>query len=577
MVKYENCRNLNDFFAKIDDETNRQFPETISKLRPFPIDEMRKFTDRLNNTTDEFYDRLNNDMKGYMDELKKLNREELNDEEKISFDIFMLRCKLNNDGYELYKRNMYVITQRGGVYNVIPYIMTKFHDIQVEIDAVNYISRLKDVGRRFDESIKSIQDNAEAGTVLPRFLFEKTINAITDFTAVDIKENVLMKDFTEKLRNAGIDSPILKQEAEKTIRDCVYPSYIKLADKMKELHAISDDNAGIWKLRNGVEYYKFRLKVFIGQDTEPAEIFEMGMNEVERIEQEAKNLFKQTEYAHSNLRESYAAMNSDKRFLYPDTDKGREQCMNDFENMLEEIERGTDKVFDLKPAMKCIIKRVPEFLEKNYSAGSYSRPSLDGVSPPSFNVNLYNMGEIKKYMMRTLLYHESVPGHHFNIGIEMGLDIPSFRKDSSIPAFSEGWALYAEKLAYEMGFHQDVHSNLGRLNDELMRAVRCVVDTGIHYKRWTRQQAIVYMYEHTGQTMPTIQKEIDRYIVWPAQAVTYKIGEQKILKLREKAKTALRDKFNIKIFHNHILQHGTVPLSILEQSIDKWIQSENHV
>jgi len=266
------------------------------------------------------------------------------------------------------------------------------------------------------------------------------------------------------------------------------------------------------------------------------------------------------------------ALAEDERFYYPDTDEGREQILKDYQTIIDEINAGLDDSFNVRPASSVEVLRIPEFKEKTSPGAYYQQPSMDGSRPGRFFANLYDIKATPKYGMRTLAYHEAIPGHHFQIAIAQELEgVPIFRKFGLFTSYVEGWALYSEKVAWEQGFQDEPLDNLGRLQAELFRGVRLVVDTGIHAKRWTRQEAIDYMIQNTAMAESDVVSEIERYIVMPGQACAYKVGMIKILELREKAQTALGDKFDIKQFHDVVLKNGAVPLDILEQIIDGYI------
>jgi uncharacterized protein (DUF885 family) len=268
-------------------------------------------------------------------------------------------------------------------------------------------------------------------------------------------------------------------------------------------------------------------------------------------------------------------VSEDPKFYYPDTDQGREQILKDYQEIIDEINRGIDSAFNIRPKMGVEVKRIPEFKEKTSPGAYYEPPALDGSRPGAFYANLYDIKATPKYSMRTLAYHEAIPGHHFQIAIQQELeDIPMFRKFAPFTAYVEGWALYAEYLAWEMGFQSNPMDNLGRLQAELFRAVRLVVDTGIHAKRWTREQAIDYMLKNTGMAESDVIAEIERYIVMPGQATAYKVGMLKILELREKAKTELGDQFDLAEFHDVILKNGALPLDILERLVNQYIKDK---
>jgi len=263
------------------------------------------------------------------------------------------------------------------------------------------------------------------------------------------------------------------------------------------------------------------------------------------------------------------------RFLYPDNDEGRAQILADYKAILDEVSAGLDDWFSLKPETGIDVQRIPEFKEKTAPGAYYNGPAMDGSRPGVFYANLYNIKATPKFNMRTLAYHEGVPGHHFQIALaQENKDLPLFRRMGPFTAYIEGWALYAERVAWEAGFETDPYDNLGRLQAELFRAVRLVVDTGIHYKRWTREQAIDYMYNNTGITDTDVIAEIERYIVMPGQACAYKVGMMEIMALRQRAEQVLGDDFDVREFHEVVLKNGAMPLAILGRVVDQWIASK---
>jgi len=268
-------------------------------------------------------------------------------------------------------------------------------------------------------------------------------------------------------------------------------------------------------------------------------------------------------------------LSKEPRFLYPHTDEGRQQVLADYETIIDDISGKLEAIFDVRPEAGVQVEAVPEFQQANAPAAYYQPPPLDRSKPGTFFVNLGNIKEVSKFGMRTLAYHEAIPGHHFQIGIAQELKgVPFFRRIIPFGAYVEGWALYAERVAAEHGFQEDPYDRLGYLQSQLFRAVRLVVDTGIHHKRWTREQAIDYMLKNTGSPEGEVVTEIERYIVWPGQACGYMVGQLKILELRRKAQERLGDRFDIREFHNVILTNGALPLSILERVVDAWLDSK---
>jgi uncharacterized protein (DUF885 family) len=335
----------------------------------------------------------------------------------------------------------------------------------------------------------------------------------------------------------------------------------------------SDD--GVWKLPDGEAYYDYQLRSNTTTSMPAEEIHRLGLAEVERIQSDMRAILEAEGYEVTTVGATMTALLDEERFFYPDTDAGREQILADYQAIIDEITAGMDRAFDSLPRAGVEVKRVPEFKEATETGAYYTDPPRDGSRPGVFWANLRDVREIPKFGMRTLTYHEATPGHHFQIAAQQELEgVPIFRTIPLFTAYTEGWALYAEYLAKELGYQEDPYDDLGRLQAELFRAVRLVVDTGIHAQRWTREQAIEYMLANTGMVEGEVVTEIERYIVWPGQACAYKVGMLKILELRETARRALGAGFDLAEFHEVVLGSGAVPLEILERRIDAYVQRQ---
>lgn len=360
------------------------------------------------------------------------------------------------------------------------------------------------------------------------------------------------------------------------IETAVYPAYRGLIDYFRDLEGRATDDDGVWKLPDGDAFYAHCLRSSTTTDLTPDEVHEIGLREVARIEAEMEAILNRLGHAgDAPAPRRLNALARDERFLFPNTEEGRAACLAEYQAILDHINANLGDLFDLRPAAGVRVERIPEFREKT-SAGAYYQPgSLDGSRPGVFYANLRDMREVPRFGMKTLAYHEAIPGHHFQISIAQQLrGLPLFRRLLPFTAYVEGWALYAEKLAREHGFYRDdPYGELGYLDSELFRAVRLVVDTGIHAKRWTREQAIAYMEAHTAQAHESVVSEVERYIVMPGQACAYKIGEIRLVQLREKARSALGGRFDIRRFHNVVLGNGAMPLTLLEQLVDEYISS----
>ncbi len=360
------------------------------------------------------------------------------------------------------------------------------------------------------------------------------------------------------------------ETVEKTISESIYPAYLKLRTYYEAILSKTTNDAGVWHLPNGDAYYQYLLRSQTTTSMTSEEVYNLGLKEVAQISQQMNEILESLGHTGSSVGEIMTMLARQEQFLYPESTPA-EQVLADYQAIIDDIDGNLSELFDIRPERGVVAKRIPKLMEKTSSA-HYSPPSMKGNKPGTFYANLRAVGSITKFGMRTLAYHEAIPGHHFQIALARKIPgIPYFRKMYPFNAFLEGWALYAEQLAWEYGFQKDPYNNLGRLQMELFRAVRLVVDTGIHCKRWTREQAISYMIEKTGMDKVDVSREIERYVVSPGQALGYKIGMMEILKNRELARNELGDAFDIKKFHNVILQNGSMPLSTLNKIIGKYI------
>lgn len=487
---------------------------------------------------------------------------------------YSLKSELEHPEFDYYN---YPLTQLYGWHNNFPSFMTGTHSIQNLEEAEYYVARLNAARGQFDQFMEQLKKREELGIIPPIFILEKVEAQLNPFIKDDPKENAFyvgVKGSIEGLEDASDeDKARVLADIEAAITGVIYPIWRDLQGYVTELKAKSTNDAGAWKFPDGGRFYKTRLEHFTTTDMTADEIHQLGLSEVARIQGQMLELFKAEGYDTSipfaDLIEAYA---EEPRHYYPDTAEGRAQILADYTAMIEEIDSGIADQFNMRPKAAVEVVRVPEFMEQGAPGGYYNQPALDGSRPGRFYANLYDIKATPKYGMRALTYHEAVPGHHYQIALQMEQkDLPMFRQFSHYGAYVEGWALYAERVGWELGFLKTNDDKIGALQSELFRAVRLVVDTGIHAKKWTREQAIDYMASNTGMAMSDVVTEIERYIVWPGQATGYKVGQLTILRLRDKARTALGDKFDIKAFHDLVLKGGAVPLTILEEQVDAFI------
>ena len=479
---------------------------------------------------------------------------------------------------EKYQWHNYPVNQLFGVQNEFPSFMANTHRLLAPRDCEYYRQRLIAVDRKFDQLLESLKVREQKGILPPRFVVEKVLTEMNNFVAQPASENILATSFktrTAKIKDLTDDQRVaFQKKVETEITDHVYPAYHKLIDYFNGILPKTTTDDGVWKLPDGDAYYAFALRRNTTTTLKPEEVHDLGLREVDRIEAEMRALLDANGFAGRPIGESMDALGKDPRFLFPNDDKGRADALAEYTRLINDAIERCRVVFATVPKAKIEVQRVPVFKEATSAGAYYNGASMDGTRPGVFYANLRDMNEISKWSMRTLAYHEGVPGHHWQIATAQELKgLPQFRKLIPFTAYQEGWALYAEWLAKEAGWYEgDPFGDLGRLQAELFRAVRLVVDTGIHAKRWPREQAITYMREKTGMGEKEVTAEIERYIVNPGQACAYKIGMLKIQELRKRAQAELGTKFDQRQFHDAVLRNGALPLDILEDQVNAYIQ-----
>jgi uncharacterized protein (DUF885 family) len=512
----------------------------------------------------------------YLKILRSYSRKRQSDAQLVSTDILDWYLDDQLSG-EKFRHHDYPLNQMFGIQSYLPDLMMNMHPLRSKQGARCYVKRLRKFGAKFDQVLEGLHIREEKGCFPPNFTVKQVLDEMQSFIGQPAIGNPLYTVFKEKMSGAKVSEPALDKllaRVEAEIENSVYPAYQKMIDYYSALETKAGGNHGVWNLPDGDAYYAHCLRSNTTTDLAPQEVHEIGLREVEHIEGEMAAILKSLSHASENPTKQLLALGEGERFQYPNTDEGRAACLADYKSMLDEIDRALEPVFDLRPKAGLEVRRVPEFKEKTLAGAYYQPADLGGSRPGVFFVNLRDTKEIQKFAMKTLAYHEGIPGHHFQVTIAQDLKgIPFFRRMIFFTAYVEGWAMYAENLARELGMYQgDPYSELGFLDSILFRAVRLVVDTGIHYKRWTREQAIEYMAAHSGQPHEAVVTEIERYFVMPGQACAYKIGELKILDLRAKAEKELGERFDLRKFHNVVLGSGAMPLTMLETMVDTYIE-----
>ena len=553
-------------------------PQTLTSLGFLESMGINGHNAHLDDVHPDRTDELFAEMTAFREGLHEYDDDSLDASQRLTKDIALYLTAMIEDA-KAYRYHNYPANQMAGIQSAFPSFMDSSHQVRTMEDAEHYLSRMSELPRKHEQYLLGLKTRESRDIIPPRFVIERILEQMRDFVATPAQENILYTSLAEKLEEAekidGAQAADVLQRAEASIVENVYPAFDLFINYFGELEAKAGDDHGLWHLPDGDAAYRLALRFFTTTSYTADEIHEIGLAEVDRIQAEILEILKvegiDVGPGFTAAMEAYSASPD---FYYEDSDEGRQQILDDYQAILDELNAGLDDAFNLRPDAGVEVVRVPEFREKTAPGAYYQQPSLDGTRPGRFYANLYDIKATPKYGMRTLAVHEGIPGHHFQIAIALELEgVPLIRRFGLFTAYIEGWALYAERVAWELGLMPTHADNIGRLMAELFRAVRLVVDTGIHHRRWTREEAIEYMLANTGMAESDVVSEVERYIVMPGQATAYKVGMMKILELRQKAMDELGDRFDLRDFHDVVLKNGAVPLDILEQIVDDYITS----
>ncbi len=551
-------------------------PVLLSHARPLDAYDLDFYSDELEDYSVEADLKLADFVDRTLTGLTEYDRGTLSPDQQQSYDVAEWLLLTYQQGRR-FLFHSYPINQFRGAQNSLPDFMVNIHQIDDARDAENYLARLRAFGPALAQLRESVAARASRGVVPPRFVLDAVQEEMTQFVSVEPPYNVLYTKLDDALAATDIDVSTrtrLTGDAEQILVDIVYPGYRGLIRMAADLHETATDEDGVWKLPDGDAYYRWALRFHTTTDLSPDEVHTIGLEEIHRIHAEMRKILEGEGLPSEDPIATLLQLNRDPRFLYPDTDEGRAAILDDFQTIVDETWQRLPELFDRLPVAPVKVERVPVFKEAGAAAAYYNPPAFDGSRPGVFYANLRNVSEIQRFGMRTLAFHEAVPGHHLQIALAMENDsLPFFRRVIPLTAFVEGWALYAERLASEAGLHETPYDRLGALSAEVFRAVRLVVDTGLHAKRWTREQAIEYLVANAGMPEGDATAEIERYIVNPGQACAYKIGQLKILALRDRAQSRLGPAFDLRAFNDLVLSNGSLPLRILDDIVAGWVPS----
>ncbi|MEM9495730.1 MAG: DUF885 domain-containing protein [Pseudomonadota bacterium] len=500
---------------------------------------------------------------------------------QTSYDIFVYDTEQAMRNYE-FRGNQYIAHHTDSDALYFPVVLQNLHNIETPADAEAYVARIEGVKPALEILAARLDQQTADGVIAPVFVYPKILAGLENLLTgapfekpyEDGRANATYKDFSEKVAKLDIaedEKETLLASARTALTGPWKEGYETFRASVIEAQSLADGNDGVWEHANGAAYYDNRIGHYTTLDMSADEIHDLGLAEVARIQKEMENI-KKTVGFEGTLQEFFEFIRNDPNNYYPNTAEGRQAFLRRQQALVDGIYAVVGDYFNLVPKATLDVRGVEAYREDTAGIAFYNSPSADGSRPGIYYTNLKDMAAVQKYVHTAIAYHESVPGHHFQLALQQEMEgLPSFRKYGGFGSYIEGWALYAELLAKEMGFYQDPLEDMGRLQNEIWRAVRLVVDTGLHTRQWTREQAIDYFLENTPLSVGDATTEIERYIARPGQALGYKIGMLKIQELRARAETALGDKFDIRAFHDVVLENGAVPLPTLERLVDQYI------
>ncbi|MGS1015986.1 DUF885 domain-containing protein [Allosphingosinicella humi] len=521
------------------------------------------------------------DRKALTEMRARFDRARLAPADQLSYDLFEYRVT-RSEALFPYRRLGYVFDQMNGAQSDGPAFLINIHRVDSLADAEAYLSRLQTLGAFLDQAIAEAKARQALGVLPPKWVFPYVIddarNIIAGAPFGPGEDSALFADFKAKVNKLSVpdaEKTRLIDAGAKALVEQVKPAYERVIALMQAQEKVAGTDDGIWRFKDGAAQYAALLRYYTTTDMTPDQVHALGLSQVARIHDEMRGIMKTVGFT-GTLQQFFEKMRTDPQFYEPNDDAGRKAYLDATQAFNKEMEAKLSAYFGTTPKSPLVVKRVEAFREKSAGKAFYNRPAPDGSRPGTYYVNLYDMADMPKTEIEALFYHEGIPGHHLQRAVqtELGDKVPPFRQFGGFTAYSEGWGLYSERLGKDMGQYKDPYSDFGRLQLELHRAIRLVVDSGLHHKRWTREQAIQYVEDNSADAKGGIVKAIERYIVYPGQATAYMVGKLKIEQLRAEAQAALGDRFDYKGFHDAVLLSGPVPLEFLEKNVRGWIAQQ---
>ncbi len=572
-------KRLRAFFQEVEEAAIKRRPQLETSLgRRYDRGEWDDFSDAFAER-EEAIERA---------DVARLRREfdpaKLSQEDRLSYRLFLYRAEQNQELFR-WRFHTYPVAHLQGPHTGAPAFLINQHRVRTAADARAYVQRIAGIPDRFRQVEEAVRRRADMGVLPPKFSLAKVQ---ADAAAVIVgapmdgsdRPTPILADLTAKLERAEIpaaERQSLLEEARTALKDGVKPAYERLIAMAAAMEARAGTDDGVWRLPDGDAYYRACIRRHTTLDMSAEELHEFGLAEVTRLHGEIDAIRRRVGFQ-GDLKAFFTHLGSDPRFFFSDDDAGREQYLAQARAAIEGMSARLGEVFRTLPKAPVEVRRVEPFRERTAPPAFYNRPSADGTRPGIYFINLMTMRERPRWEIEAIAYHEGVPGHHMQAAImQESQTLPLFRQIAGFTVHNEGWALYTEKLAKEMGFYADPYADFGRINLELWRAIRLVVDSGIHAKRWSREKAIDYMMSTMVTAEENAVREIERYIIWPGQALSYKVGMQAIQDLRAEARDRMGDRFDIRAFHEVLLVGGSLPLPILREEVRAWMEGRRPV
>lgn len=543
--------------------TLRERPELATSIGDY------RYNDRWSDLSLAHVHERKHDLDEWLVKFEAVDSSGFSEQEQLSERLMVRRLKQEIEGIDL-KTYAMPIEQFNGAHlekaqfvSVMPFDSTKHYE--------DYLSRLRKLPAAFDQVVEVLKQGGKDNLMPPRFLLEKTVTQCRNIAQPAGEANLFGQPVTKFPKSVSpADRKRLRDAILAAVNNQVRPAYLKLADFLTTEYAPKGrTDPGVWALPGGDARYRYAIRQLTTTNLDPQQIHELGLKEVERIEGEQLAIAKKLGF--SDLKSFRAQIKNDPKVFATSP----EEIVDKYRAYIDQMRPQLPKLFGLLPKAPLEVREMQAFRAKEAAAADYQPGTPDGSRPGIVWVNTSDYAHRSLLTAESTSYHEGIPGHHMQISVAQTLpDLPPFRQHAFFSAYIEGWALYAERLGKDIGFYQDPYSDYGRLSDEMLRAIRLVVDTGVHYKHWTRQQMVDYFHAHSSDDEPDIQAEVDRYIAWPAQALGYKLGQLEILKLRARAQQQLGNQYDIRKFHDEVLDGGALPLDVLDQRVTGWIEAE---